>query len=87
MTDAKSAMLCALEERFQNLTITLTCTLEEFYHGCMKTINFERITLIGEDLSHPHSKMMIVKKDIHVKPGMGNFTWLTFPGEGHQRVG
>ena len=52
MTDAKSAMLCALEERFQNLTITLTCTLEEFYHGCMKTINFERITLIGEDLSH-----------------------------------
>jgi hypothetical protein len=30
-------------------------------------------------------KMTVASKIIHIKPGMGPETVLTFPGEGHQR--
>ena len=32
-------------------------------------------------------KMVVMDKDIHVKPGMSEETVLTYPGEGHQRPG
>ena len=32
-------------------------------------------------------KMVVVQKDIHVKPGMFSGHKVVFPGEGHQRVG
>lgn len=32
-------------------------------------------------------KMVVVSKDIHVKPGMYSGYQVTFPGEGHHRIG
>ena len=72
----------AFKTRFSNLTVTVECTLEEFYYGCQKTINFERLCLQGDGKKQ---KMDIGKKTIYVKPGMGPGTELTFPGEGNIR--
>jgi DnaJ family protein B protein 4 len=60
------------------------CTLEEFYYGCQKKINFERITIQGDGVKQ---KTEISQKTIYVKPGMGPGSELLFPGEGHLRVG
>jgi len=76
--------LDALKARFSNLTVTCTCTLEEFYYGCKKSISFEKIELLGDGQK---MKMVVVDKDIHVKPGMSQQTVLTYPGEGHSRPG
>ena len=84
MQNIKSGILSALKERFQNMTVTVSCTLEEFYFGCKKIINYEKIVVIGDGT---RQKMELVQKEIHVKPGMGPHTQITFPNEGHQRVG
>lgn len=44
----KSGNMDAFKTRFSNLTVTVECTLEEFYYGCQKTINFERLCLQGD---------------------------------------
>ena len=36
----KGSMMDAFMKRFTNLTVTCSCTLEEFYYGCKKTITF-----------------------------------------------
>ena len=73
-----------MKTRFSNLTVTCSCTLEEFYYGCKKTLSFEKIELLGDG---EKQKMVVIEKDVHVVPGMSQATVLTFPGEGHQRVG
>jgi DnaJ-class molecular chaperone len=60
------------------------CTLEEFYYGCQKKINFEKLNLQGDGKKQ---KMEIGQKTIYVKPGMGPGNELVFPGEGHIRAG
>ena len=77
-------VMAAFANRFSNLTVTVKCTLEEFYYGCKKTINFERMILLGDG---NHQKYGLGTKVIHVKPGMGPSDSLTFEGEGHQRPG
>ena len=74
----------ALFERFSNLTVTVSCTLEEFFYGCQKKINFERLALQGDGKKQ---KMEVGTKVINVKPGMGPGNELVFPGEGHLRPG
>lgn len=81
---SKGSLMDAFTKRFSNLTVTASCTLEEFYYGCQKTINFERLVLLPDG---KRQKMEVVKKIIHVKPGMGSHTQLTFSGEGHNRPG
>lgn len=73
-----------LYARFANLTVTVECTLEEFYYGCQKKISFERLNLQGDGKKQ---KMDIGSKTINVKPGMGPGSELVFPGEGHIRAG
>ena len=72
----------AFKETFSNLTVTVECTLEEFYYGCQKTISFERLNLQGDGKKQ---KIDIGKKTIYVKPGMGPQSELNFPGEGNIR--
>lgn len=74
----------AFSSRFSNLTVTCACTLEEFYYGCRKEVNFEKMVLLGDG---KHQKMGLGTKIIQVKPGMGPSDSLTFDGEGHQRPG
>lgn len=72
------------QKRFANLEVKVECTLEEFYHGCQKNISFEKLTVMEDGI---RQKMVVVQKDIHVKPGMFSGQRVTYPGEGHQRVG
>ena len=58
----------AMRVRFSNLTVTCKCTLEEFYFGCQKEINFERIMLEGDG---KRQKMTVGTKILNIKPGMG----------------
>ena len=72
------------QKRFANLEVNVECTLEEFYYGCQKNISFEKLTVMEDGI---RQKMVVVQKDIHVKPGMFSGHKVTYPGEGHQRVG
>lgn len=78
------SMMEAVQKRFANLTVNVSCTLEEFYYGCQKNISFEKLVVMDDEV---RQKMVVVSKDIHVKPGMYSGYQLTFPGEGHHRVG
>jgi hypothetical protein len=77
-------MLDAFRQRFQNLTINVKCTLEEFFYGCQKEVSFERIIL---EKDGKHQRMEVATKIINIKPGMGAGSILNFPREGHQRAG
>ena len=72
------------QKRFANLEVKVECTLEEFYHGCQKNISFEKLTVMEDGI---RQKMVVMQKDIHIKPGMFSQQKITYPGEGHQRVG
>jgi len=76
------SMFDTLKARFNNLTLYCKCTLEEFAFGSQKSLWFERITLEGDK---KHEKIEVVEKIVHVKPGMGAGSVITFEGEGHER--
>ena len=61
--------------------VTVSCTLQEFYNGCFKTVSYERqqLALDGHTI-----KTQTQLKEIIVKPGYSNLNLLTFKGEGHQ---
>jgi DnaJ-class molecular chaperone len=61
--------------------ITLECTLQEFYNGCLKKIDFDR-----DVLTHDGRTTKPVKEDmnIEVKPGFSEATVLTFPSKGNE---
>lgn len=80
----KGTQFDAFKARFSNLYVTVKCTLEEFYYGCQKEINFQRIELYGDGKTQ---RMEVGTKLLTIKPGMGPQTTLTFPREGHQRPG
>jgi hypothetical protein len=56
--------------------------MEEFFYGCKKEILFERLSLMGDERSE---KITVVSKEIEIKPGMGAWTELRYPKEGHIR--
>jgi len=58
--------------------------LEEFFYGCKKEILFERIHLKADK---KHEKFVLTPKELEIKPGMGPWTVLSFPGEGHEIFG
>jgi hypothetical protein len=60
--------------------MTIQCTLEELFYGCKKEVYFERIVLLGDERSE---KFDVCTKEIEIKPGMGVWTELKFPKEGH----
>ncbi|CDW80823.1 dnaj homolog subfamily b member 13-like [Stylonychia lemnae] len=69
-------------KKFQELRVNVECTLEEFFFGCKKEILFERIQLMADERSE---KVQVISREIEIKPGMGPWTELRFPKEGHQR--
>jgi hypothetical protein len=42
------SLMDAFYKRFTNLTINVKCTLVELYHGCYKTVHYERLRLQGD---------------------------------------
>jgi DnaJ-class molecular chaperone len=71
-------------KRFTELIVKCEVTLEEYFYGCKKEIFFERIVLKGDERSE---KFELTKKEIEIKPGMGDWTELVFKNEGHERYG
>lgn len=62
--------------------MTVECTLEEFYYGCKKEINYEKIVLLADKRSE---KFEVFSKEIEIKPGMGPWTEMRFALEGHEK--
>jgi DnaJ family protein B protein 13 len=71
-------------KKFFDLTVNIEVTLEEFFHGCSKTVYYERIVLNEDQRT---DRFELTRKEIEIKPGMGPWTEIKFPGEGHQIFG
>ena len=61
--------------------MTVGCTLQDFYNGCVKTLQYFRQEVELDGQTH---SMKSVTKQIIVKPGINEYNSLTFKGEGHQ---
>ena len=78
----------AITERAQthtkDLEVECECTLEEFFYGCQKTVEFTRNMVFSDG----KTEYMVPKvcKEIEVKPGMKDGTQLRFKDEGSQEV-
>ena len=62
----------------------VSCTIEEFFYGCRKTVTFPRETPRTQGLATSD----IVSRQIEERPGFNaKGETLVFPGEGHIRFG
>ena len=76
-----------MPERKQSILVTdliveVPCSLEELFHGCQKSLVFQR-TVLNADGSHrtePGAKV------IEIQPGSGESSEIVFEGEGHEGV-
>ena len=68
----------------QNIVISLPCTLEELYNGCIKTITYNKSTL-NYDTRTTSLKETNIK--VEILPGYGKETELTFPLKGNEAPG
>lgn len=70
-----------LKDKANDLYVTCECTLEEFFFGCNKELQFERRTLHGDERTETNVKQL---REIEIKPGMGPWSELRFHQEGHE---
>lgn len=63
-----------------DLIVEAPCTLEELFHGCQKTVVFQRnlVNADGSFRNEPGDKV------IEILPGSGESTEIVFEGEGHE---
>lgn len=67
------------------ILLQVPCTLQEFYNGCVKVVQYERqkVALDGQNM-----EVEKVSKKIHIKRGFTDSNLLIFKGEGNeQRLG
>jgi DnaJ-class molecular chaperone len=65
--------------------LEVPCTLQEFYNGCVKVVQYERqkVALDGQNM-----EIERVSKKIHIKRGLAESNLVIFKGEGNeQRLG
>ncbi|TNV72528.1 hypothetical protein FGO68_gene10145 [Halteria grandinella] len=67
-----------------DMKMTIECTLEEFFYGCLKEVSFERYIVSKTAPSGYITQRQ--KRTVEVRPGMGAKE-LRYPGEGHVRFG
>ena len=69
----------------KDLEIIVPCTLEEYFFGCQKEVQFDKI----ERIDHRGTeRVLTIARIIEVKPGMGTNSSkeeIRFPSEGHIR--
>ena len=70
------------ETHAADLNVECSCTLQEFFYGCQKTIVFTRSLICADGKTEYFAVKS--KKEIVVKPGMKDGTVLRFKGEGTQ---
>ena len=68
------------QDKPADITITVDCTLEEFYNGSIKQINYER-EIVQHDAKT--KKMEPCVQQIEVKPGFSESSELIFKKKGH----
>ena len=68
----------------QNIVLSLPCTLEELYNGCIKTITYTKNTL-NYDTRTTSLKETCVK--VEILPGYGKDTELKYPLKGNEAPG
>jgi len=73
----------ALPEPMEDVSIDVDCTLDEFYNGARKQIEYER-QVIGLDGTTLRQVMNLV--DAFVQPGMQFDTKITLVGQGNQQI-
>lgn len=75
----------ALQDAPKDLEVTVYCTLEEFFFGCQKEIQFDKVERIDH---RGNERVITIARIIEVKPGMGSQPGteeIRFPGEGNIR--
>ena len=72
------------DDRLPDIKILLSCTLEELYNGCIKTINYTKNTL-NYDTRTTSLKETSVK--VEILPGYSKDTELKYPLKGHEYPG
>jgi DnaJ-class molecular chaperone len=66
--------------KLDDIEITLNCSLEEFYEGSLRSVEFQR-----NETDH-NPKVAILKtrsRHVQINPGFSDKTVLVFKGEGH----
>lgn len=75
------------EVKAKDMRLSLWCTLNEFYYGSKKTVQYTRFSVTGASLFQIGLGAQVsnerVIKQIDVKPGMRDGTLLRFPGFGN----
>jgi DnaJ-class molecular chaperone len=69
----------------KDLEVTVPCTLEEFFFGCQKEIQFDKVERIDH---RGNERIITIARIIEVKPGSGanpGTEEIRFPGEGNIR--
>jgi len=76
----KEAITARKETHAADLTVSCECTLEEFFMGSSKIVEFECSKLTeGGQVTYE-----TVEREVEIKPGMKDGTKLFFPGEGNR---
>lgn len=65
----------------EDIIIPIECTLEEFFKGTIKSVEYTK-RLLTEDISKTKTEQL--KREIEVKAGYSDQTELWFPKEGNQ---
>ena len=65
----------AFLKKFTDLTITVDCTLNEFFFGCTKEIAYERVVLEQDNRTERYD---VEEREIIVKPGMSKHSEIRY---------
>ena len=68
----------------EDITVTLGCTLHEFYNGCLKKAAYERQVLLHDGKTTREAREEVT---VEVKPGYSESTVLTFANKGNEAQG
>lgn len=68
----------------KDIVLTLECTLQEFYNGCMKKVVYERKKLLHDGKT---ARAQRHEMDVEVKPGFSDQTTLTYTQKGNEAEG
>jgi DnaJ family protein B protein 13 len=82
--DSYGALNSVLHPAPKDIKLTITCTLTEFYNGCLKKITYNRFGLMHDGRTQ---REIPVDFEVEVKPGYSEKTVLTFTHKGNEAEG
>jgi DnaJ family protein B protein 13 len=82
--DSFGALNSVIHPAPKDIKLTITCTLTEFYNGCLKKISYNRLGLMHDGRTQ---REIPVDIEVEVKPGFSEKTVLTFANKGNEAEG